>query len=237
MSAQPRSICQLFPSLLLVGLALACGGSEVAPEGDSVAGTGDASPAVSELPGPAGRSARVLFLGDSLTAGYGLDQSQAFPTLVSAALEERGLDVEVVNAGVSGDTTSGGLARLDWLLRQDPDVVMVALGANDGLRGLPVAETEANLRRIIERSQESGAAVILGGMLLPPNYGPSYVRAFGDIYPRLARELEIPLIPFLLDGVAANPALNLGDGIHPNAEGQRIVAATVLPYVEEALLD
>ena len=140
--------------------------------------------------------------------------------------------MKVVNAGVSGDTTAGGLARLDWLLRQEPDVLFVGLGGNDGLRGVPLESSEANLRQILERAQTADARILLAGMLIPPNYGEDYTRQFADLYPRLAADFDVPLIPFLLEGVAAREELNLADGIHPNAEGQRIVAETVLGYLE-----
>lgn len=184
---------------------------------------------------PAADRPTVVFLGDSLTAGFGLGASQAFPALVARSLEAAGRDVKVVNAGVSGDTTAGGLRRLDWLLRQTPDLVVVALGGNDGLRGVDLADTEANLRAIVEGALDAGAQVILAGMLIPPNYGPDYTEQFAGLYPALAEELGVALIPFLLDGVAGDPSLNQADGIHPTAEGQQRVAELVLPYVEAAL--
>lgn len=169
----------------------------------------------------------VVFLGDSLTAGYGLSANEAYPAHVERMLADRGLPVRVLNAGVSGDTSAGGLARLDWFLRREPDVVVVALGANDGLRALRLDATEANLRAIVERVLAAGARVVLAGMRMPPNYGPDYVREFAALYPRLAREYDVPLLPFLLEGVAADPKLNLPDGVHPNAEGQAMVARSV----------
>jgi acyl-CoA thioesterase-1 len=169
----------------------------------------------------------VVFLGDSLTAGFGLGEDQAFPALVGAELARRGTPVRVINGGISGDTTAGGLERLDWLLAQEPDVLMVELGANDGLRGQPLEAIEANLRAIVERAREAGAEVLLAGMKIPPNYGPEYAAGFEAIFPRLAREQDVALIPFLLDGVAARPELNLPDGIHPNLEGHAIVARAV----------
>ncbi len=179
----------------------------------------------------------VAFLGDSLTAGHGLDADQAFPALLGARLEADGLAARIVNAGVSGDTTAGGLSRLGWLLDQKPDVLVVGLGANDGLRGLPLDETERNLRAIVERAKGAGAAVLLLGMRIPPSYGPDYTSGFADIYPRVARETGVPLVPFLLDGVGGHPELNLPDGIHPNAEGEKRVAGNVLPYLEKVLRD
>ena len=173
----------------------------------------------------------VVFLGDSLTAGFGLGEEEAYPALASAALAAEGRPVRVVNAGVSGDTSAGGLARLDWVLRLAPDVVVVELGPNDGLRGLSLAATEANLREIVERSRAAGARVLLAGMLIPPNYGPDYAGRFAAIYPRLAAELDVPLVPFLLEGVGGEPDLNLADGIHPNAAGHRRLAENVLPHL------
>jgi acyl-CoA thioesterase-1 len=179
----------------------------------------------------------VVFLGDSLTAGYGLSADEAFPAHVERLMAARGQPVRVLNAGVSGDTSAGGRERLAWFLRQKPAIVVVELGANDGLRGQPLAATEANLRDIVERSRAAGARVVLAGMQIPPNYGPDYGRGFAAIFPRLAADYGAPLIPFLLEGVAADPAFNLPDGIHPNAEGQKLVAATVVetlsPLVRE----
>jgi len=177
----------------------------------------------------------VMFLGDSITAGYGLAGEDAFPALVERSLEAEGLAIRMVNAGVSGDTTSGGLGRLDWLLRQEPYLIVVELGANDGLRGLPLEMIEKNLRQIITRCRESGARVLLTGMRIPPSYGPEYSEGFAAIFPRLADEMSVPLIPFLLEGVAGNPSLNLPDGIHPTAEGHAIVAATVSRAIEVIL--
>jgi acyl-CoA thioesterase-1 len=177
----------------------------------------------------------VVFLGDSLTAGYGLEERQAYPVLVEASLEKAGHPVRVVNAGVSGDTTAGGLARLDWLLSQKPDVVVVGLGGNDGLRGLPLEQAEKNLREIVRRSKESGARVLLLGMQIPPNYGPEYAKGFAEMYPRIAREMNVPLVPFLLEGVGGVARLNQADGLHPTAEGQVKVAAIVTPYLEDML--
>jgi acyl-CoA thioesterase-1 len=186
---------------------------------------------------PEGGPVRVVVLGDSLAAGLSLEEEQAFPALVETALVEQGLEVEVVNAGVSGDTSAGGLRRLDWMLRQNPDIVVVELGANDGLRGLPVEETESNLRGIIQRSQQAGARVLLTGMQIPSNYGPEYTEGFTAVYPRLAEELDVALMPFLLDGVALDPDLNLPDRIHPNPAGHRIIAQNLLPYLEPLVRD
>jgi len=191
----------------------------------------DAAPTqAAEVPAPQGPL--VVFLGDSLTAGYGLTEEEAFPARLGTALREGGHPVRVVNAGVSGDTSAGGLRRLPWLLTQHPDVLVVALGANDGLRGLPVSLTEENLRGIVSRARGAGARVLLLGLRLPPNLGADYIRAFEAVYPRVARETGVPLVPFFLEGVGGVAALNQEDGIHPTAEGQRRIAATVLPYLE-----
>ena len=211
-------------------LLAACGDSEPPPAAPKAAPT--TARQATARPEKTDDRVLVVFLGDSLTAGLGLDEDQAFPALVEESLRESGRAVRVVNAGISGDTTAGGLARLDWLLRQRPDILVVALGGNDGLRGVPLESSEANLRAILKRAKAEGIRVLLGGMLIPPNYGPDYTGRFAAIYPRLAAELDVPLIPFLLEGVAAREELNLPDGIHPNVEGQKLVAETVLPYVE-----
>lgn len=176
-----------------------------------------------------------MFLGDSLTAGYGLTAEQAFPALVGEALRNQGTPVRVVNAGVSGDTTTGALDRLGWLLDQKPDLLVVGLGANDAFRGQPVSRIEANLRTIIRRAKSAGTRVLLLGMRIPTNFGPDYTSDFAAMYGRLASRERVPLMPFLLEGVGGHVDLNLDDGIHPNERGQRIVAANVLPHVARAL--
>lgn len=177
----------------------------------------------------------VVFLGDSLTAGLGLEVDQAYPAIVGRELAKRGRPIRVVNAGVSGDTTAGGLRRAEWVLSQRPDVVVLALGANDGLRGLPLGETEKNLRGIVAKARAAGARVLLCGMLIPTSYGPQFQEGFGRIFPRVAKEEGLPLVPFLLEGVAGKKELNQDDGIHPNPEGQRILAGNVLPGPEAIL--
>jgi acyl-CoA thioesterase-1 len=169
----------------------------------------------------------VAFLGDSLTAGQGLPEAQAYPALIQARLRAEGLDWRVINAGISGDTTAGGAARMDWLYRQPIDVLVVALGANDGLRGLPLKETEKNLHVIVRRAKKEGSKVLLAGMQMPENYGPEYRKAFAALFPKVAKEEGVPLLPFLLEGVALDPKLNQADGIHPNPEGAKRVAETV----------
>ncbi|HEV8579773.1 MAG TPA: arylesterase [Thermoanaerobaculia bacterium] len=192
-------------------------------------------PAASPALAPAANARRIVFLGDSLTAGLGLDEEEAYPAVIERELAAEGTPVQVINAGVSGDTSAGGLSRLGWLLGQHPDVVVVALGANDGLRALPVEETEKNLREIVRRSQAAGVRVLLLGMRIPPNYGPDYTERFAAMYPRLAAELQVPLVPFLLEGVGGVRSLNQADGIHPTAEGQEILAKNVLPYLATVL--
>lgn len=183
------------------------------------------APAPAATPTPS--RPRVVCLGDSLTAGLGLAPEQAYPALLERRLAAAGLDWEVVNAGVSGDTSAGGLRRLEWSLAGDVRVLVVALGANDGLRGLPPAQMRANLVRIIETAQRRGARVVLAGMEAPPNFGAPYTRDFRDVYRDLAETYSLSYVPFLLEGVAGVPALNQADGIHPTAEGQRRIAELV----------
>lgn len=188
------------------------------------------------LAAPAAASARVIVaLGDSLTAGLGVAPDEAYPALLEARLRHAGRDYRVVNAGVSGDTSAGGRRRVDWVLRSKPELVIVALGANDGLRGLPVEELRENLEAIVKRLQAAGVRVLLVGMRLPPNYGDDYARAFAAVFPAVARRTGVALAPFLLDGVAGVPRLNQPDGIHPTAEGQRVIAAALSPHVERLL--
>ncbi len=181
----------------------------------------------------------VLFLGDSLTAGYGLDPAQAFPALIQGKLDSLGWNVATVNAGLSGETTSGGLRRIDWLLRRKINILVLALGANDGLRGVSPNLTRENLQGIIDRARkvDPDIQIILTGMQIPPNLGPDYTEAFRAIYPELAQKNGLSLIPFLLEGVGGDPKLNLPDGIHPTAEGHRIVAETVWKTLEPVLVE
>jgi acyl-CoA thioesterase-1 len=175
-------------------------------------------------------------MGDSLTAGLGLAPEEAYPALLQNRLRERGFEYYVVNAGISGDTSAAGLSRIDLALEGDVRILVLALGANDGLRGLPVTQLKANLGRMIERAQEREVAVVLAGMEAPTNWGDVYTRAFHDVYPSLAKQYDIPLVPFLLEGVAAVPGLNQRDGIHPNAEGDRIIADTVWNVLEPVVV-
>ena len=170
---------------------------------------------------------RITVLGDSLTAGLGLPKAASYPALLQERVDAAGLRFEVVNAGVSGDTSAGGLARLDWALEGDVRILIVALGGNDGLRGLPPEELQRNLARIVERAQAKGITVILAGMEAPPNYGRDYIVSFHKVYPALAARYRVALVPFLLQGVAGIEQLNQRDGIHPTAAGAKIVADTV----------
>jgi acyl-CoA thioesterase I len=178
----------------------------------------------------------VLFLGDSLTEGYGLEFGESFPALIEARFKQEGRsDIKVINGGVSGSTSASAPGRLQWYLRSKPDLMVLSLGANDGLRGLPVAELKTNLTKTIEMAQKSGVKVALTGMLIPPNYGPEYTEAFAKVFPDLAKQYQLAFLPFLLDGVAAKPELNQADGIHPNPEGTKIVAETVYQFIKPLL--
>jgi acyl-CoA thioesterase I len=178
---------------------------------------------------------RIAVLGDSLTAGYGLATDQSFPAQLEKALRQRGSLVEVQNAGISGDTTAGGLARLDWLLANQPNLVIVELGGNDALRGLEPAMTRANLEAILIRLKQNGIQPLLAGMRAPRNLGRDYYTKFDRLYPDLAQRHEVPFYPFFLEGVAGRADLNLDDGIHPNAAGIAIIVSKILPLVEQSL--
>jgi acyl-CoA thioesterase I len=178
---------------------------------------------------------KLVVLGDSLSAGYQLAPEEGFPEQLQKALDEQGHSVDVVNAGVSGDTTSGGLSRLDWSVGTDTDAVIVELGANDALRGLSPEFTRKNLEDITRRLRERGIEVLLAGMLAPRNLGPEYGDAFDPIYADIARENDALLYPFFLEGVALDPDLNLSDGMHPNADGVAVIVEKILPKVNELL--
>jgi acyl-CoA thioesterase-1 len=173
----------------------------------------------------------ILVFGDSIAAGFGLPQQEAFPARLEAKLRADGLAVHVINAGVSGDTTADGLARLDWSLADKPDLVILELGANDALRGLDPAAVRANLDKLIGKIEASGAKLLLAGMQAPSNWGEQYQQAFNGIYPELAEAHGIPLYPFVLDGVALDPKLNQPDGLHPNERGVAIIVEHIAPYV------
>lgn len=178
---------------------------------------------------------RVLMLGDSLTAGFGLPVTESLPSQLEAVLKGQGLDVLVLNGGVSGDTTAGGLARVDWALADNPNYALVALGANDALRGLDTDKAFQNLDAIIAKLKAKGIKVMILGMLAPPNLGRDYGERFAAIFPRLAEKYRVPLYPFLLDGVAADPKLNQRDGMHPNADGVRVIVGRLAPLVKQLL--
>src|SRR5262245_39832443 len=204
-----------------------------APEEPSAAAAVErtsASPAA-----PSATAPRIVFLGDSLTAGYGLEKEESVPALIQKRLKDAGYPYEVVNAGVSGDTSAGGLSRLDWSLAGDVKVLVVELGANDGLRGLPVAGMKQNRTEIITRARARNIRVILTGMEAPPNFGAAYTSEFRNVYRQLAKEQDVTFVPFYLEGVAGIPNLNIADGIHPNAEGARIVEKTVWAVLEPLL--
>ncbi|MEM9440364.1 MAG: arylesterase [Pseudomonadota bacterium] len=179
----------------------------------------------------AAEACRISVLGDSLTAAYGIAIEDGFPAQLGNALDDQGYSCDVLDAGVSGDTTAGGLARLDWMLADQPTHVIIELGANDGLRGLPTEQMEDNLDAIITRLQESDISILLTGMLPPPNLGKDYTNAFSRIFRDLSDRHAIPLYPFFLDGVAAEPSLNQPDQIHPNAAGVKVIVDRILPTV------
>lgn len=208
--------------LLLAACWLACGGRQ--------------GPEPSRAPAEeAGARPLIIAFGNSLSAGFGVDPGESYPDYLQTLLDEAGYRYRVVNAGVSGDTTSSGLARAPSIAAMKPALVILELGGNDGLRGLPLDETRANLERIVDTLAPSGAKIVLAGMTLPPNYGPDYIARFEGIYRDLAARRKLPLIPFLLEGVARRPELMQGDGIHPTAEGNRLVARTVFEAIQPLL--
>ncbi len=222
-----------FRYIFLMMALLGCrdGNEKTAPAG---AQTG--SP-VEETPADTTGSKTILFFGDSLTAGLGLDPNLAFPALIQKRLDSLGYPYQVVNAGLSGETTASGRNRLDWVLRQPVEIFVLELGANDGLRGIPLSETRKNLEDMIGKVRQKypGARIVLAGMQLPPNMGPEYTGEFQDLFPELAQKHEVLLIPFLLQGVGGVPELNQADGIHPTAEGHAIVAENVWEVLGPAL--
>ncbi|MBI2189367.1 MAG: arylesterase [Acidobacteria bacterium] len=220
---------------LLIALPLAgaaCGQSDT-PQPLAAVEPAAAHPAA-EAAATAARP-RIVFLGDSLTAGLGLPREQSVPSLIQARLDGEGYAYEVVNAGVSGDTSAGGVRRLDWALDGDVKILVVELGANDGLRGLPVAQMKKNLSEIITRAKERGITVVLTGMEAPPNYGPLYTSEFRRAFRDLSDENDVVFVPFFLEGVAGVPALNNSDGIHPNTEGAKIIEAAMWRALEPLL--
>ncbi|HLZ01541.1 MAG TPA: arylesterase [Bradyrhizobium sp.] len=213
-----RRLC-LFAHILVLSLSLTGAGSAIAA-------------------GPAGTEAKpikMVVLGDSLSAGLGLKASDAFPAKLQKALHDKGINVDMTNAGVSGDTASGGRERLDWSVPEGTQAVIVELGGNDALRGIDPAVTRAALSGILTRLKARNIAVMLCGMLSPPNYGQDYAERFNKIYPELAKAFGVPLYPFFLDGVAANAKLNQADGIHPTPQGVDIIVSKIMPTVEAFL--
>ena len=219
-------------AVLLSALAMACGGREAARDTATSTKPPSAveSPAVVDsAPAPVDGRGTILFLGTSLTAGLGLEPDSAYPQQIQRKIDASKLPYQVVNAGVSGETSAGLLRRLDWVLRRPADVVVVETGANDGLRGLPVSATRATIGNVLARirRERPNAKILLVQMEAPPNLGPEYTSAFHAMFPDLAREHGATLLPFLLEGVAGEPRLNQSDGIHPNNEGEKIVAENV----------
>jgi acyl-CoA thioesterase-1 len=215
---------------LLFLLLMACGGEKAKKaEGTPEQQMEESKPLVKNY---------ILFFGNSLTAGYGIDISAAFPALIQKRIDSLGFDYTVVNSGVSGETTATGVNRVDWVVSQTPpDIFVLELGGNDGLRGIAVTETKKNLEAIIDKVREKNpdAAIILAGMMVPPNMGPKYSKEFLEIYPAVAKAKKVKLIPFLLDKVGGEKELNLEDGIHPTEEGHKIVAETVWGTLKDVL--
>ncbi len=236
--SRPFALAALCGLFLLLGAGGCDAGKSASPLEDTRPARGVGSSGVadslSQGDAPAG-APRIVAFGNSLTAGLGVSPDQAYPARLQNRLREAGYHYEVINAGVSGETTAGGLRRLPWILKSRPAMVVLELGANDGLRGQPLSAIASNLKTIIEGLREGGAVVVLAGMQIPPNYGLDYTTDFAALFPRLARDHSVTLIPFFLEGVAARPALNQDDGIHPTGEGYRIVAGTVFDVIEPLL--
>lgn len=228
-----RAVLKPFALFALLFTA-ACG--QPSPSSAPAAAPGTQAPGTSPAPGTlAPGTPRIVFLGDSLTAGLGLAADQSYPALIGKKLRDGGYDYEIVNAGVSGDTSAGGLRRVDWSLQGDVRVLVVALGGNDALRGLPVDDLRKNLSAILARAHDRKIQVLLAGMEAPPNNGPDYTRAFRGVYADLAKQEQVRFIPFLLQGVAGDPSLNQADGIHPNVRGAQMVADLVWKELEAML--
>jgi len=220
----PRRPAILAACAVALASLIACGSGE---PGGAAPPSSDAAPPKATATADAAARPRIVILGDSLTAGLGLGPDESYPAILQRQIAQAGFPHEIVNAGVSGDTSAGGLRRLDWSMTGDVRILVVALGANDGLRGLPTEELRSNLERIIQQAQANQIQVILAGMEAPPNFGRAYTEAFRGVYTSLAKEYRVALVPFLLDGVAGVDALNQADGIHPTAEGARVAASNV----------
>jgi acyl-CoA thioesterase I len=230
----PRHLLRVAPLCVAVALVLAaCGGQ--APADSSRSRSAATSPMMPEDPGAPPERPRIVAFGDSLTAGLGLLEQEAYPALLQQKIDEAGYEFEVINSGLSGDTSAGGVRRLDWALEGDVRVLIVAFGGNDALRGLPVAQMKENLTTIISGARERGAIVILAGMEAPPNFGPEYATSFRQAFRDVAQKERVLFIPFLLDRVAGDAALNQADGIHPNQQGARIMAETIWSVLEPLL--
>jgi acyl-CoA thioesterase-1 len=216
--------------LLLLSLIASCNDNKALTSSKQKTATKDSSVADQKIK-------TILFFGNSLTAGYGLDPSEAFPALIQKKIDSLDMPYKIVNAGVSGETSSGGNSRIDWILKQPLDVFVLELGANDGLRGIPTAETKKNLQSIIDKvkAKYPDAKLVLAGMQIPPNMGQAYATSFMKLYPELASENKMALIPFLLQGVGGEASLNLEDGIHPTAEGHKILAENVWSVLKAIL--
>ncbi len=221
--------------LLLVLTVWGCNASDSKTDTDK---SGTTTTPTSAKPANAARKKIVLFYGNSLTAGYGVEPSQAFPALIGQKIDSAGLDYTVVNAGLSGETTAGGKSRIGWVMRQPVAVFVLELGGNDGLRGLPVSATRQNLQAIIDtvRQKSPQATIVLAGMQIPPNMGTTYTKEFRSLFAELADKNQLILIPFLLEGVGGIPTLNQSDGIHPTPAGHKIVAATVWEILKPVLV-
>lgn len=219
--------------LALILMLTSCGGN------DSKQAEEQKTPPKEEAAKPEAKQEEkvIIFFGNSITAGYQLDMDDAFPAIIQDYLDSLGYDYQVINAGLSGETTASGKNRISWVLRTTPDIFFLELGPNDGLRGLPLQETPKNLQAIIDtvKAANPDVKIIIAGMEVPPNLGQDYTEKFRSIFPKLAKENDAVLIPFLLDGVAGNPELNLSDGIHPTPEGHEMVADTVWNYLKPLL--
>lgn len=183
---------------------------------------------------------KILILGDSLTEGYGVTESESYPSLLEDKLNQESTDkskkiYQVINGGISGSTTSGGVSRIEWFLKSNPDFLILALGGNDGLRGIPIEKIKANLEKVVIAAQNNKIPILLAGMKIPPNYGLAYSQAFSELFSQISKEYKIPLIPFLLKEVGGNPKMNLPDRIHPNPDGHIVIAETVHQYLIEEL--
>lgn len=206
-------------------------------ENDNAPDSARSDTAQAKVKPPVSAKKTILFFGNSITAGYGLDQSEAFPARIQEKIDSLNMPYKVVNAGVSGETSSGGNSRVDWILQQPVDIFVLELGGNDGLRGIPLSETKKNLQLIIDKvkAKYPSAKIVVAGMQIPPNMGRKYTTEFRTMYPELAKKNNGELIPFLLEGVGGNPKLNLDDGLHPTPEGHRILANNVWEVLRELL--